>query len=145
MFMYPVPLTESAIHESRRDMELPAEQLLDLSAAPPIDRDQLLKQCLCDSDFALSVLNEFSQSSSTRLQAFDVALSQNNHEAIYRLAHGLKGVAAALAFPNLIEICSNLQSTKSCVNWNQTVDLIHQLRREVERVIEFIPTIQALS
>ena len=137
--MLAITPTESSIPLSHRAYELPAQDLRDLLPGPPIGRDLLLKQCLGNVDFALTLLHEFEKTSPARLAAFDAALAQHDHDAVVCQAHGLKGVAGILAFNNLMEICSNLESTTSLADWNHTHGLIHQLRGEVQRILEDIP------
>ena len=131
--------TECSIHPSHRDYQQSTDDLQDLLPAPPIDRVRLLEQCLGNVDFALSLLDEFDKTSPARLDGFDAALAQHDHDAVVCQAHGLKGVAGILAFNHLTGICSNLESTTSHADWNQMHDLIQKLRREVQRILEDIP------
>lgn len=137
--------TARAIHPSPGTYELPARDLQDLQSAPPIDRNQLLEQCVNNWNFALMLLDEFKKTSPSRLDAFDAALVERNHAAISAKAHGLKGVAGILAANNLMEICSNLESTTSHADWDQTRDLIQQLHHEMQRTIDDIPNIREQS
>lgn len=137
--------TEYSIHPPHRDYQLPADDFQDLLSAPPIDRVRLLEQCLGNVDFALSLLDEFDKTIPARLDGFDSALAQLDNDAIGCQAHALKGVAGLLAFNNLMEICSNLESANRDADWNHIHDLLQQLRREARRTIEFIPNIRALA
>ena len=134
--------TEYSIHPSHVAYELPAHELQDLLPAPPIDRDRLVEQCVESLDFALTLLAEFERTSPSRLDAFDTALAEHNHAAIAFNAHGLKGVAGILAADALMETCLNLESTTSDADWNQTCDLIQQLRHEMQRAIDYIPNLK---
>ena len=109
---------------------------------PPIDRSRILDQCLDNLDFALSLLDDFAKTSPARLKEFDTALAEQNQTAIVTKAHALRGTAGILAIITLPEICSKLESAATNGDWNQTRELIQQLRDETQRIIEFIPMIR---
>lgn len=132
-------------HPSHHPDELPAHDFQNVPPAPPIDRDQLFDRFVGNIDFALTLLNEFAKTSQSELETFDAALSEQNRAAICSKAHGLKGVVSILSANKLMEICSNLESTTSHTDWEQTRNLIQQLHHEMRRTIDDIPNIRALS
>jgi Amt family ammonium transporter len=134
--------TNRSIQPSQHTYELPEQDFQDLLPAPPIDCDRLLEQCVGNLDFALTLLDEFEKTSHSRLAAFDAALAAGNHTSIASRAHALRGVAGILTADALVEICSNLESLCKERDWNRTRDLIQQLHHEVQRTIDFIPTIR---
>lgn len=136
---------EFSAQASRHAYELPARDLRDLLPAPPMDHDRLLDQCLGNMDFALMLLDEFAKTSPSRLDAFDAALAEKDHTAIASKAHALKGTAGILAADALMETCSNLESFAKKEDWNLVRDLTQQLHHEIQRVIDFIPNIRAVS
>lgn len=123
--------------------ELPASDLRDLLPASPVDRERLLDQCLSSMSFALMMLEEFTKSSPARLAAFDAALANHNFVAIASQAHALKGVAGILAADTLLQSCSQLESAAKSDDKPETHALVQRLHHEVQRVIDFIPTLQA--
>lgn len=138
--------TEGSVQTSIYEYELPTRDLQDLMTVPPIDRDRLLDQCLGNLDFALMLLDEFAKTSPSRLDAFDAALAEHNTAAIASKAHALRGTAGILAANDLMETCSNLESfAKQDADWNLTRDLVQQLHREIQRAIDFIPSIRATA
>ncbi len=136
--------TERTIHPPPATYELPVSDLQDLLLAPPINRDQLLEQCLNNVDFALLLLDEFAKTTQSRLEEVDTALAEGNYTGIASKAHALKGVAGILAARHLVEICATLESTASGAVRSQTAGLLKQLHHECQRLIAFIPTVQAM-
>lgn len=137
---------EGSIQTSHHAYELLAGDFQDLLSAPPIDRDRLLDQCLGNVDFALMLLDEFAKTSPSRLDGFDVALAEHNHATIATKAHALRGTAGILAADALMETCSNLESfAKKNADWDLTGHLVQQLHAEIQRAIDFIPTIRATA
>lgn len=138
--------TQDSIQTSHRAYELPTGDFQDLLAAPPIDRDRLLDQCLGNLDFALMLLDEFAKTSPSRLEGFDAALAERNHATIATKAHALRGTAGILAANALMETCANLESSaKQDADWNLTHNLVQQLHHEIQRAIDFIPVIRATA
>ncbi len=138
-----VASTAYSSHSPHRATELPAHEFQELLSAPPIDRDRLLERCMNNVDFALTLLDAFEATSPARLAAFDAALAEHDCAAIASEAHGFKGVVSVLAGNALRQICLNLETATKDADWNQTRDLVQQLRHEVQRLIDFIPNIRA--
>ena len=113
-------------------------QLLD----PPIDRPRLLDQCMDNLDFAIMLLEDFANSSQARLNDFDAVLSDRNFPEIATKAHALRGTSSILAIVTVPKICSDLEVAARKKNEEQTLELIQQLRSEVQRVNDFIPNIR---
>lgn len=134
---------EGTIQTSQHAYELPAGDFQELLSVPPIDRDQLLDQCVGSVDFALMLLDEFAKTSSSRLDAFDAALAERDNAAIASKAHALRGTAGILAANDLLETCVSLEFfAKQNADWKQTQELILQLHYEIRRTIDFIPVIR---
>jgi HPt (histidine-containing phosphotransfer) domain-containing protein len=137
--------TECSPTLSPRVNEIPASEFQDLLSVPPIDGAQFFERFLGILDIALPLLDEFVTTSPSHLEAFDTAMAERNHAAISEKAHGLKGVAGIMAAGGLMEICSKLESAAKDADWNQTRGLIQQLHLEMQRAIDFIPSLRPLA
>lgn len=140
-----IATVEYSSSASQHSYELPARDLQDLHPTPPIDRDQLLDQCLGNWDFALMLLDEFAKTSASRLDAFDAALIAQDSATIAAKAHALKGTAGILAAKSLMETCSKLESSAKEEDWRLSQNLVQQLRYEIQRTIGFIPDLRAMA
>lgn len=140
-----VATSEPAEHLSSEAYQLPAQDLQDLAANSPIDYRVLREQCLNNLDFALMLLDEFEQTSESRLASFDDALAKSDPKEIASQAHGLRGVAGVLGARDLMEVCSALEATAKRNEWPQINALVQQLQNEMRRAINFIPRIRSLA
>ncbi len=125
--------------------ELSAHDRHDLLPVPPIDRDRLLERCLGNLNCTRTLLNEFVTTSRPCLDALDAGLAEGNYAAIAAKAHGLKGVAGILMARTLKELCSHLESAAKDADENRTRDLIQQLHHEIQRTLDFLPSLRAVA
>lgn len=125
--------------------QLPAQDLQDLAANSPIDYRALREQCLNNLDFACMLLDEFEQTSESRLASFDAALAKGDPTEIASQAHGLRGVAGILGARDLMEVCATLEASAKSQAWPQIDQLVRQLHQEMQRTINFIPNIRSLA
>lgn len=137
------PSVTSSIESPHLAYELPTSDLRDLLPALPVDRKRLLERCLNRMSFALTMLEEFAKTSPARHVTLDDALAKHDFISIASQAHALKGVAGILAADSLLQTCSHLESAAKADNKPQTYALIQKLHHEVQRVIDFIPALQA--
>ncbi len=133
------------LNRSIQSFTLPTRDLRELAALPPIDVALLTEQCLGNLSFALTLLEEFDKTGQQRVDAIEAHAGQHNLALVAELAHSLKGVVGILGADVLWEITSNLQSTAHANNLAHTFALIPQLRLEMKRVLDYIPTIRAMA
>jgi HPt (histidine-containing phosphotransfer) domain-containing protein len=137
--------TSSADVSSPNAYQLPDQDLQDLTANSPIDYGALREQCLNNLDFAFMLLDEFEQTSESRLASFDAALAKGDPTEIASQAHGLRGVAGILGARDLMEVCATLEANARSQAWPQIDQLVRQLHQEMQRAINFIPRIRSLA
>lgn len=140
-----VPTNEAERQSPSEAYRLPAQDLRDLAVNSPIDYRALREQCLNNLDFAFMLLDEFEQTSKSRLASFDAALANGDPTEIASQAHGLRGVAGILGARDLMKICSTLEATAKSNAWTQIDELIRQVHDEMQRAIDFIPRLRTLA
>ncbi len=110
-----------------------------------IDSEQLMRQCVGNLKFAISLLTVFEETSELRRTKFDAALIEGRNDVIAHEAHALKGVAGILAANQLTDLCVELQTAAEVVDWRRIRNLIETLHHEIQRVIHSIPEIRAAA
>lgn len=134
--------TEFSITRSHPIDELSAHDCSDKFLTPPIDGDRLLERCMGNLNSARTLLDEFEATSRSCLDVLDAGLAESNYAAISAKAHSLKGVAGILIANTLKDLSSKLESAAKDADGNRTRDLIQQLRHEIQRTLDFIPSIR---
>lgn len=138
--MAPTPETPS--HESTDTFTaFPESEQQDQLNGPPIELGLLLQNCLGMPLFAVSLLEEFARTAVSRVESFEEQFKEANLSAISELAHALKGVAGILCARTLREMSINIEA--ACQNGDLllTGQLIHNLRKHVQRILHDIPNI----
>lgn len=133
------------LNRSMQSFTLPAKDLRELTAGPPIDVAVLTEQCLGNLSFALTLLEEFEKTGLQRVDAIEAQTKRNNLVLVAELTHSLKGVVGILGADALWKITSTLQSAAQDENLVHTFALIPQLRLEMKRVLDYIPSIRAIA
>ncbi len=93
----PEPVTPKASLEN--SLPSPAQQ----SVAPSFSREELLERCFGDCDFALELLDMFSDCAKSNLKAIEQAVACKDREKLWQIAHALKGVSGSLSAKSLFE------------------------------------------
>ena len=117
--------------------------LLDLLGKPPIDLPQLIENCMGDSLFAVSMLEEFARTASPYLEKVEQQLREGNYSEAEKVVHGLRGVAGILGANTLLEVNSDIENECRTPSHDRVNQLSRSLRREVERVLQAIPSLCA--
>lgn len=124
---------------------LPNKDLRELINLPPIDVRLLTEQCLGNLSFAITLLDEFEKTAQERVEAIESHAAKGNFAMVGELAHSLKGVVGILGADALWDTSSALQAAAHDENVTRAKGLIPQLRQEMKRVLDYIPTIRAMS
>lgn len=114
-----------------------------LTEMPPINAQRLLENCMGKPMFAISLLEEFAETASSRLAEFELPSNQDNIHTLCESAHSLKGVAGILAAAKLHETSLNLEM--ACRNSEPNLEsVLRPLCIELQRVKHEIPRLCAL-
>lgn len=105
----------------------------------PFDQQEFVERCMGDLAFAESLLESFASDSCARLQEIQVAASECNAAGVGDAAHTLKGMAGILAAHPLQSIAGEIEQAGRADNLNGVVELIDELRAEVDRCLAYIP------
>ena len=150
-FWNPVIMSVKAVSENdpsvggvHRVDQSPATAARECQHLATIDSERFLRQCMGNVRLATSLMDNFTESSQSRLAAFDVALRENRNDVISHEAHSLKGVAGILAAAKLADVCVDLQRAAEEGDWNCIRNLIETLHHEMQRAIDCIPHIRAM-
>ncbi|HMO14799.1 MAG TPA: Hpt domain-containing protein [Pirellulaceae bacterium] len=107
----------------------------------PIDRDELLKRCLGEADFALSIVEQFLDNWNRDYRQLEdtVAerLSTNNPLPLKQTAHRLRGTAATIAAKNLAHKLGQLEASVAMDDVAFYRHALEELNHEVKRVSRF--------
>jgi HPt (histidine-containing phosphotransfer) domain-containing protein len=136
---------QSTTNSPQRALEVPEDDGLGLSRTPPIDRIQLLEQCVGNLDFAHMMLSEFESTAQSCVDSLICALTERNFVKMASDAHAFRGVAGILAAMTLMELCAALESAAENSDWDTASTLIPQIQIEIQRTISFIPSIRTTT
>lgn len=127
--------------QSSQPPVLSEADLLDLLGMPPIDLPQLIENCMGESLFAVSLLEEFARTGSPYLEKFEQQLREGNYQEVETVVHGLRGVAGVLGAKALLEVNSDIENACKTSSHDRVNQLSRSLRQEVERVLQAIPSL----
>ena len=133
---------QSSINSPQSAPEVPDDDGFGLLRNPPIDRVQLLEQCVGNLDFALMMLNEFESTAQSSVDSMTCAQTERHFAKLASDAHAFRGVAGILAAMTLMELCAALETAAENADWDTLCNLIPQIQSEVQRTIRFIPSIR---
>ena len=111
----------------------------DTDDACPFQREELLERCLGDAHFCCDILNTFASRAQTQLAELEQAVAAQDMAALVQRAHAIKGVAANLAAESLRQQAYALEQLGRAGDGPQIAATIDQLRREVDRCLEYVP------
>lgn len=116
----------------------------DLSSA--FDTNDLLTQCFGDRDLAAELLSMFELRANQGLNEIATALEQHDMQAINRISHGLKGIAANLSARKLLAVAATLeQATRNQTDHHEhLMQQITDLRTELRSCMTQVPAVQKL-
>lgn len=115
--------------------------LLELLGRLPIDLPQLVENCMGESLFAASMLEEFARTALPQLERFERQLREGDYHKVEQVVHGLRGVAGILGANTLLEVNSDIENACKTSSHDRVHQLSHSLRQEVERVLLAIPSL----
>ena len=124
-------------------VDLPVNEQRELDMVPsPINVDVLFDRCLGDMEFMQLLLGELAGTGPGKVA--DIALNFEKQNCIdtANAAHALKGAAAILGADPIVGLTSRIESLGRSGTLEGVNGLIEELRREMDRCLRFIPTIQ---
>ena len=128
---------------------LPTGDLRELSTIrqrrTPIDVHTLTAQLSDNLALGIPLLEEFAKTAHDRVEALANQVAQGNLDEVATLAHSLKGVVAMLSMRPLFEVLDNLESAVRDQDIETLRSLVPELRHEMQRVLDDIPTVRAVS
>lgn len=123
---------------------LDRHRLQDAAATPPpIDTEVLFAHCLGNVSFALTLLGELEANGK---QQVDTILQHATHDdplAAAEAAHSLKGAAAIIGAEPLRGKSAEIEAAARDGDPSLLLDMVHDLRDEMDRCLAYIPTLQA--
>lgn len=131
----------TSTERSSSTYELSTVEFSELLNQSPIDRDQLLDNCMNNTEFALTLLEEFARTSHVRINTLEKGLAGRNHDELLDCAHSLKGVAGIIGTRSIVQACELLNSTKAESDWQQIGSIVQQLQQEILRTVDSIVAI----
>jgi HPt (histidine-containing phosphotransfer) domain-containing protein len=107
----------------------------------PIDAASLLERCVGDASFVQLVLEKFRASSDAMVDRISQAVDAKDAQQMGKHAHSLKGAAANLSAESVRSIAGRLEELGHQGVLESAEESIAELKRELERCIAYIPTV----
>ena len=140
---------DSELSRSAPKFPLPTGDLRELSTIrqrrTPIDVHTLTAQFSDNLALGIALLEEFAKTAHDRVEALANQVAQGNLNEVTTLAHSLKGVVAMLAMRPLFEVLDNMESAIRDQDIETLRSLVPVLRNEMQRVLDDIPTVRAMT
>jgi signal transduction histidine kinase/ligand-binding sensor domain-containing protein/CheY-like chemotaxis protein/HPt (histidine-containing phosphotransfer) domain-containing protein len=121
--------------EQETEEEAPVSSVLDEA---PIDWNKLMIASGNDRQFADELIELFVQGARTNIQAIMLALQNTDFSAVGANAHELKGACANVQAPAAMVAADRLEAAARNADTAQVGPLAIVLRKEIDRVIEYI-------
>ena len=109
---------------------------------PPFNTAALLDQCGNDTEFALSMLDEFANNIPDRVTQMKYGLADGDFAALALAAHALTGVAGILGAKPLGNLCENLDHAANDNDLDMIKTLVDQLVSETQRCQNALPELR---
>ena len=113
------------------------------AAALPIDTKVLFSNCMGNVSFAFTLLEELEAHGKQQVDAIVLHATRDEAHAVAEAAHSLKGAAAIIGAESLRAIAAEIEAAGHAGETSLLLDLVHDLRSEMDRCLDYIPTIQA--
>ncbi|HEY1628445.1 MAG TPA: diguanylate cyclase, partial [Tepidisphaeraceae bacterium] len=104
----------------------------------PVDLNAVLARCGGDASFANAVTSRFHGQAMREVDRIQQALSELNSEALSRVAHGLKSMAAYMAADKACELAGRIESLGRLNQLSEVEQLVVTLREEIQATIDWI-------
>ncbi|WP_197455108.1 PAS domain-containing protein [Stieleria varia] len=108
----------------------------------PIHWDELSDMSSNNSDLLKQLLDAFVQESASLKAALQEGFQSDDANAIRAAAHTLKGASAAIAAPELSELCAELESQARASELENAPDLMKEIESELEKVLSAIADVR---
>jgi ammonium transporter, Amt family len=109
----------------------------------PIDVAALLDRCVGDAEFVQLMLEKFRSTSVTMLNTISQAVDAGDAKQMGWYAHNIKGAAANLSAESVRSIAGRLEELGHRGEMEQAEEILSELKREMERCVAYIPTVNA--
>ena len=112
------------------------------TSEPPFNTAMLLDQCGNDTEFAVSMLDEFANNILDRVTQIKYGLADGDFAALALAAHALTGVAGILGASPLGNLCENLDHAANDNDLAMIKTLVDQLVSEIQRCQNALPELR---
>ena len=133
---------ESASQPSCGQSLTTGSPIFPIPAEPPIAAAVLLDRCLGDLEFMDSLLDELTITGPRRVAEIASCAEQDDSLETANAAHALKGAAAVLGAGPVLRLTTTIEDRCREGTLDEIPAMIEDLKREMNRCIEFIPTVR---
>ena len=113
------------------------------ATAPPIDTEVLFSRCMGNVSFALTLLGELEANGKQQVDAIVRHIADNEPHAAAEAAHSMKGAAAIIGAEPLRGKAAEIEAGARDGDTSLLLDIVHDLRSEMDRCLAYIPTLRA--
>jgi CheY-like chemotaxis protein/HPt (histidine-containing phosphotransfer) domain-containing protein len=106
-----------------------------------LDIQSALPRFNYDRKFFIDMFQEFVGQLPERVAELNNALLENNAQAVNRLGHNLKGVAASFAALHLAELAQSLETCGRTEDLSDVAGLIDEVKIEIPKLVEYLEDI----
>ena len=114
-----------------------------VTTAPPIDSEVLFARCMGNIPFALTLLGELKANGKRHVDAIFLHATSDSPRAAAEAAHSLKGAAAIIGAEQLRRKAADIEAAGQDGKTTLLMDMIHDLRGEMDRCLTFIPILRS--
>ncbi len=108
----------------------------------PIDINAFLQQCMGDSEFALRLLDSFTNSAADRIRELSGASDAAALRELAPMAHAIKGVSGIFVAQKLHELCRALEVAAVAGDLAGSRQLVGSLCDEIRRFTDYVSRIR---
>jgi HPt (histidine-containing phosphotransfer) domain-containing protein len=118
-----------------------AEKVVPMATQPPIDRRSLLDRCMGDTEFAVQMLELFSQHAAGLIGQIRSAVSTGDLASVRKDAHAIKGSTANLSADTVRDAANRLEESCDTGDRAKAVLATTDLERELESCLAYVPVL----
>jgi CheY-like chemotaxis protein len=111
----------------------------------PIDRAKLVELSGGNEDFEREILDDFCTSTGSDAAELAAAIDSADRDRIRRMSHRMKGASRMVGAFSLAAICERIESASRTDDATAIAAQTAPLRREVERLREFVDQLRTIS
>jgi HPt (histidine-containing phosphotransfer) domain-containing protein len=110
--------------------------------APPIDAAALSETLVGDVELIIKLIEKFEQTIAIEWDKIEAALCSGDLKQVSRSAHTLKGTAAYMAAPRIVEAAAAVEMQPDLSSEGTIREQLAVLRLETDRCLEYLPELR---